>query len=138
MSSDDKTKLNGIETGAQVNTITGVKGNSETNYRTGNVNITAANIGLGNVDNTSDANKPVSTAMQAALDLKVDKTTLDVWEETTAAAINDILADPYSEVYKRIEDFSENTEDTFAAGLNDLRSMIQNLQEQINALKTQS
>lgn len=138
MSSDDKTKLNGIETGAQVNTITGVKGNSETNYRTGNVNITAANIGLGNVNNTSDANKPVSTAMQAALDLKVDKTTLDVWEETTAAAINDILADPYSEVYKRIEDFSENTEDTFAAGLNDLRSMIQNLQEQINALKTQS
>lgn len=28
------------------------------------------NLGLGNVDNTSDANKPVSTAQQAALDLK--------------------------------------------------------------------
>ena len=51
MSKDDKIKLNGIETGAQVNTITGVKGNSETNYRTGNVNITASNIGLGNVTN---------------------------------------------------------------------------------------
>ena len=48
--------------------VTGVKGNSETNYRTGNVNITPANIGLGNVDNTSDANKPVSTATQTALD----------------------------------------------------------------------
>lgn len=45
MSADDKTKLNGIETGAQVNTITGVKGDSESSYRTGNVNITAANIG---------------------------------------------------------------------------------------------
>ncbi len=29
-----------------------------------------ANLGLGNVDNTSDANKPVSTAQQAALDTK--------------------------------------------------------------------
>ena len=32
--------------------------------------VTKANVGLGNVDNTSDANKPVSTAQQTALDLK--------------------------------------------------------------------
>ena len=51
MSKDDKNKLNGIEAGAQVNTITGVKGSAETSYRTGNVNITAANIGLGNLTN---------------------------------------------------------------------------------------
>lgn len=31
-------------------------------------------MSLNNVDNTSDANKPVSTAQQAALDLKLDKT----------------------------------------------------------------
>jgi hypothetical protein len=31
---------------------------------------TAAQVGLGNVNNTSDANKPVSTAQQAALNLK--------------------------------------------------------------------
>jgi hypothetical protein len=30
-------------------------------------------VGLGNVDNTSDANKPVSTATQTALDTKTDK-----------------------------------------------------------------
>lgn len=30
-------------------------------------------VGLGNVDNTSDANKPISTATQAALNNKVDK-----------------------------------------------------------------
>ena len=32
--------------------------------------ITASMVGLGNVDNTSDADKPVSTATQSALDLK--------------------------------------------------------------------
>jgi len=35
--------------------------------------VTASSIGLGNVTNTSDANKPVSTAQQAALDAKADK-----------------------------------------------------------------
>jgi hypothetical protein len=34
--------------------------------------ITASMVGLGNVSNTSDANKPVSTAQQAALDLKAN------------------------------------------------------------------
>jgi hypothetical protein len=34
--------------------------------------ITASMVGLGNVDNTSDVNKPVSTATQTALDLKLD------------------------------------------------------------------
>lgn len=33
--------------------VRGVKGNSESSYRTGNVNITKANIGLGNVENKS-------------------------------------------------------------------------------------
>ena len=30
--------------------------------------VTKAQVGLGNVDNTSDLNKPISTATQAALD----------------------------------------------------------------------
>ena len=34
--------------------------------------LTKSSVGLGNVDNTSDANKPVSTATQSALDLKAD------------------------------------------------------------------
>ena len=34
--------------------------------------VTKAQIGLGNVDNTKDADKPVSTATQAALDLKAN------------------------------------------------------------------
>ena len=36
--------------------------------------VTAAQVGLGNVDNTSDADKPISTATQAALDGKADET----------------------------------------------------------------
>ena len=56
-------------------TNTRVKGDAEVEYREGDVNLTKANIGLGNVDNTSDANKPVSTAQQTALDGKVDKVT---------------------------------------------------------------
>ena len=35
--------------------------------------VTKEQIGLGNVENTSDAEKPISTAAQAALDNKVDK-----------------------------------------------------------------
>ena len=70
----EKNKLENIEAGAQVNTLTGVKGNSETEYRVGNVNITKANIGLGNVDNTSDLNKPVSLLQQQAIDAVATKT----------------------------------------------------------------
>lgn len=53
-------------------TVTGVKGEAEETYRTGKVNITRANIGLGNVDNTSDMDKPVSTAQQAAIEDAID------------------------------------------------------------------
>ena len=36
-------------------------------------NVTKTQVGLGNVDNTSDLNKPISTATQTALGNKVDK-----------------------------------------------------------------
>lgn len=107
----EKTKLAGIAEGAQKNTITGVKGNSESSYRTGNVNITKANIGLGNVDNTTDVNKPLSTAQKAYIDdsLEIAKeytdekignlidgapTTLDTLKEIAdAMATNDTVVD---------------------------------------------
>lgn len=40
--------------------------------RTGAVTLTKTDVGLANVDNTSDLNKPVSTAQQSALDLKAN------------------------------------------------------------------
>lgn len=63
----EKTKLGTIEEGAQVNTVTSVA------RRTGAVTLTKTDIGLDNVDNTSDDDKPISTATQTALDSKVDK-----------------------------------------------------------------
>lgn len=41
----------------------------------GNVTVTKGDVGLGNCDNTSDANKPISSPTQTALNGKVDKTT---------------------------------------------------------------
>lgn len=45
------------------------------NGLTGVITITKTDIGLGNVDNTSDVNKPVSTAVQTALDSKLGSLT---------------------------------------------------------------
>lgn len=48
--------------------------NSHRETTTGNPhNVTKSDVGLSNVDNTSDADKPVSTAQEQALDGKVDK-----------------------------------------------------------------
>lgn len=48
------------------NAVTSVAG------RTGAVVLTSTDVGLGNVDNTSDLNKPISTAIQTALNSKQD------------------------------------------------------------------
>ena len=53
--------------------------------------ITKSMVGLGNVDNTSDANKPVSTATQTALDLKANKAAPTFTGTVTAS--NDLVVD---------------------------------------------
>jgi len=60
------TKLATIEEGAEVNAVGSVAG------RTGAVSLVKGDVGLNNVTNTSDADKPVSTLTQTALDGKVD------------------------------------------------------------------
>lgn len=45
---------------------------SHTNNKSNPHSVTAAQVGLGNVDNTSDANKPISTATQTALNGKAN------------------------------------------------------------------
>lgn len=47
-------------------------------------NVTKEQVGLGKVDNTTDLEKPVSVATQAALDTKVDKTYVDAQLDTKA------------------------------------------------------
>lgn len=69
----------------------------------GDVDVTKGDVGLGNVDNTSDTDKPVSTAQQEALNLKFDKENVDdtagsgdtdkVWSANkTAGIVADIKA----------------------------------------------
>lgn len=48
--------------------------------------LTKGQVGLGNVDNTSDANKPVSTAQAAAIALKQDASTALALGETSGTA----------------------------------------------------
>ncbi len=60
-------------TETRVNNNTDVAANTEHRGLTDNPHtVTKSQVGLSNVDNTSDADKPVSTAQQTALDLKED------------------------------------------------------------------
>ena len=69
-------------------------------------NVTKAQVGLGNVDNTSDADKPISNDTQDALDLKADQLTtytktevddaLDLKvDDSEIASVNLLRADKY-------------------------------------------
>jgi len=51
-------------------------GVSSVNGQTGDATVTKTDVGLGNVDNTSDIDKPISTATQAALDNKANASTV--------------------------------------------------------------
>ena len=59
--------------------------------RTGNVVLTKNDVGLNNVDNTSDVNKPVSTAQQTALNLKANIASPTFTGTVTAPAITGAL-----------------------------------------------
>lgn len=77
MSSADKTKLNGLKDQAGITSdIDAVQTNLEThiNNKSNPHEVTKDQVGLGNVDNTSDANKPISTATQTALNGKFSAT----------------------------------------------------------------
>jgi hypothetical protein len=74
---DTDTKLGLKQVGYTILTTLGTLTNSAgwlKNDGAGNLSYTTPNktdVGLGNVDNTSDANKPISTATQIALDTKI-------------------------------------------------------------------
>ncbi len=55
---------------AEADAITAAGTAADTKIATAVAALTKSSVGLGNVDNTSDANKPVSNATQTALDLK--------------------------------------------------------------------
>ena len=72
----DTTNIHGIPDTSILVTTTGAQTLTNKTLTSPNINtptgIVKADVGLGNVDNTSDINKPVSTATQTALDLKAN------------------------------------------------------------------
>ena len=66
VTSNIQTQLNNKLSSAPVTSV---------NNKTGAVTLAKGDVGLGNVDNTSDANKPISNATQAALNGKQSKIT---------------------------------------------------------------
>lgn len=78
---EEKNKLSGIQAGAQVNEVTSVAG------KTGAVTLVKGDVGLGNVDNTSDANKPISTDTQNALNLKANMSDIVTSKTATGSTI---------------------------------------------------
>lgn len=77
MSSSDKTKLDGLKDQAGITSdINAVQTNLEThiNNKSNPHEVTKDQVGLGNVDNTSDADKPISNATQTALNGKFSAT----------------------------------------------------------------
>ena len=69
--------------------------------------VTKSQVGLGNVDNTSDLNKPVSTAQRAALDLKIDKSSIKTSTPETPTD-NDVPSIKYLEdTFAKITEFYE-------------------------------
>ena len=72
------------------NLITGVKGDSESSYRTGNVNITKTNIGLGNVGNF----KAVSTvASQGLTSTEKSNARTNIGAGTSSLTINQVTSE---------------------------------------------
>lgn len=77
MSSSDKTKLDGLKDQAGITSdIDAVQSNLEThiNNKSNPHEVTKAQVGLSEVDNTSDVNKPISNATQTALNGKFSAT----------------------------------------------------------------
>ena len=107
MTAADKTKLDGLKDQAGITAdIDTVQTNLEThiNNKTNPHEVTKAQVGLGNVDNTADTDKPISTATQTALDAKFSltegnslKTTVDSLPDRIIAYIPDSSIDATGE-----------------------------------------
>lgn len=69
MSSSDKSKLDSLKSQAEIDELV-TKLDTHISNKSNPHSVTKVQVGLGNVDNTSDANKPISNATQNALNSK--------------------------------------------------------------------
>ena len=86
---------------------------SHTTSQTNPHNVTKSQVGLGNVDNTSDANKPISTATQSALDLKAnDNQVVHVSENETINGVKTFVSSPIVPTIADLTESSQNVAST--------------------------
>ena len=88
------------------------------------ITITAASVGLGNCNNTSDLNKPISTATQTALNSKVDKVS------GKGLSTNDYTTAEQSKV-AIIGNINDWDSGTLISVINDLLERVETLESQI-------
>lgn len=102
------------------------------NALTSNITLYAADVGLDQVNNTSDPNKPISSLQQAALDLKVNQSSgktatihnsIDIYgtdsTEITLPAVNSTLLGTNSSDIAATKHLQPATDDTYYIGKND-------------------
>lgn len=96
---EEKEKLNNIEANAQVNLIEKIQKNGvdiDIINKIVNLVLTKNDVGLSNVDNTSDIDKPLSNAVTTELARKLDKTSKATSDEAISGTNNTKYTTPYS------------------------------------------
>lgn len=92
-------------------------------------NVTKTQVGLGNVDNTSDLNKPISTATQSALDLKYNSSNPNGYETPTQLGTRDTNNRNRSnhtgtQLASTISDFASTVRSTLLSGLSITNALV--------------
>ena len=109
MSAADKKKLDGIASGAQVNSVTGVKGGAESTYRTGQVNLTPADIGAApashnhSASNITSGTLPIARGGTGATNAAGIRTNIGVYGMASGTAAPTTTTCPSGYVYFRYE-----------------------------------
>jgi len=107
--------------------------------------VTKSQVGLGNADNTSDSDKPVSTAQQTALDLKYDVSNPEGYESSAELNARDTanrFRDNHTgtQLASTISNFATTVKNVVLSGLNVVNSVVTNsdtVQEAIGKLQGQ-
>ncbi len=95
--------------------------------------VTKAQVGLGNVDNTADIDKPLSTAQTTAVNLKLDKTAI-ADNLTTNSSTVALSAKQGIELNKKLDTVSGGT----GAQLTELFNRVAALEEEVDDTEAQA
>lgn len=92
MSSSDKSKLDSLKSQAEIDELV-TKLDTHISNKSNPHSVTKVQVGLGNVDNTSDANKPISTATQNALNSKFNASDGNALKQTIESMPNLVVTE---------------------------------------------